>query len=105
MLEHTCIKKDPTHHESYVALADLYFRQGKYVYAALTYGDAIRIDPSDKESRYNQGLSYFNGSEWGRAASSWEDLLHYDPNNQKVRVLLPQAYYILAVEYLSLIHI
>ena len=93
------IKKDPTHHESYVALADLYFRQGKYVYAALTYGDAIRIDPSDKESRYNQGLSYFNGSEWGRAASSWEDLLHYDPNNQKVRVLLPQAYYILAVEY------
>ena len=31
------IKKDPTHHESYVALGDLYFNQGKYVYAALTY--------------------------------------------------------------------
>ncbi|GIS57003.1 MAG: hypothetical protein CM1200mP1_09410 [Candidatus Neomarinimicrobiota bacterium] len=29
------IKKDPTHHESYVALGNLYFNQGKYVYAAL----------------------------------------------------------------------
>ena len=93
------IKKDPTHHESYVALGDLYFGQGKYVYAALTYGDAIKIDPSDKNSRFNQGLSYFKGSEWGRAASSWEDLLHYEPHNQAVRTLLPQAYYILAVEY------
>lgn len=93
------IKKDPTHHESYVALGDLYYGQGKHVYAALTYGDAIRIDPSDTESRFKQGLSYFNGSEWGRAAASWEDLLHYDPHNQKVRALLPQAYYILAVEY------
>ena len=93
------IKKDPTHHESYVALGNLYFNQGKYVYAALTYGDAIRIDPSDKDSRFNQGLSYFKGSEWGRAASSWEDLLHYEPHNQQVRTLLPQAYYILAVEY------
>ena len=93
------IKKDPTHHESYVALGDLYFGQGKYVYAALTYGDAIKIDPSDKNSRFNQGLSYFKGSEWGRAASSWEDLLHYEPHNQEVRTLLPQAYYILAVEY------
>ena len=93
------IKKDPTHHESYIALGNLYFNQGKYVYAALTYGDAIRIDPSDKDSRFNQGLSYFKGSEWGRAASSWEDLLHYEPHNQQVRTLLPQAYYILAVEY------
>ena len=93
------IKKDPTHHESYVALGDLYYGQGKHVYAALTYGDAIRIDPSDTESRFKQGLSYFNGSEWGRAAASWEDLLHYDPHKQKVRALLPQAYYILAVEY------
>ena len=93
------IKKDPTHHESYIALGNLYFNQGKYVYAALTYGDAIRIDPSDKDSRFNQGLSYFKGSEWGRSASSWEDLLHYEPNNKQVRTLLPQAYYILAVEY------
>ena len=66
------IKKAPTHHESYVALGNLYF---------------------------NQGLSYFKGSEWGRAASSWEDLLHYEPQNQQVKILLPQAYYILAVEY------
>ena len=93
------IKKDPTHHESYVALGDLYSGQGKHIYAALTYGDAIRLDPADTASRFKQGHSYFKGSEWGRAASSWEDLLHYDPHNQEVRSLLPQAYYILAVEY------
>ena len=93
------IKQDPTHHESYVALANLYFAQGKHVYAALTYGDAIRIDPSDKDSRFKQGYSYFKANEWARAANTWEDLLHYDPHNQKVRMLLPQAYYILAVEY------
>lgn len=93
------IKKDPGHQESYVALADLYSKQGKHVYAALTYSDAIRLDPSDTDSRFKQGLSYFNGSEWGRASSSWEDLLHYEPDNIKVKSLLPQAYYILAVEY------
>ena len=93
------IKKDPGHQESYVALANLYFAQGKHIYAALTYGDAIRIDPSDTKSRFKQGLSYFKGSEWGRAASSLEDLLHYDPHNIEVKALLPQAYYILAVEY------
>ena len=93
------IKKDPTHHESYVALGDLYSGKGKHIYAALTYGDAIRLDPADTASRFKQGHSYFKGSEWGRAASSWEDLLHYDPHNQEVRSLLPQAYYILAVEY------
>ena len=96
---HEAIKKDPTYQESYVALGDLYFGQGKFVYAALTYGDAVRLDPADVTSRYNQGLSYFKGSEWGRSASAWEDLLHYDPHNQEVRNLLPQAYYILAVEY------
>jgi len=93
------IKKDPTHHESYVALGDLYNNQGKHVYAALTYGDAVRLEPSDARSRYKQGLCYFKGSEWGRAASAWEDLLHYDPHNREVKDLLPQAYYILAVEY------
>jgi tetratricopeptide (TPR) repeat protein len=93
------LKQDPTHHESYVALANLYFSQGKYVYAALTYGDAIRINPSDKDSRFKQGYSYFRANEWARAANTWEDLLHYDPHNQKVQMLLPQAYYILAVEY------
>ncbi|MBT3478882.1 MAG: tetratricopeptide repeat protein [Candidatus Marinimicrobia bacterium] len=93
------IKKDPTYQESYVALGDLYYGQGKYVYAALTYGDAVRLDPVDSETRFKQGHSYFKGSEWGRAAFAWEDLLHYDPHNKKVRTLLPQAYYILAVEY------
>tara|TARA_B100001750_G_C15506040_1_gene600400 strand:+ start:929 stop:2755 length:1827 start_codon:yes stop_codon:yes gene_type:complete len=93
------LKQDPTHHESYVALANLYFSQGKNVYAALTYGDAIRINPSDKDSRFKQGYSYFRANEWARAANTWEDLLHYDPHNQKVQMLLPQAYYILAVEY------
>jgi len=93
------IKKDPSHHESYKSLADLYFTQGKYVYSALTYGDAVRIDPSDIDSRFKQGFSYFKASEWGQSASSWEDLLHYDPRNEKVKILLPQAYYILAVEY------
>ena len=93
------IKKDPGHQESYVALADLYSKQGKHIYAALTYSDAIRLDPSDTGSRFKQGLSYFKGSEWARASSSWEDLLHYDPNNIEVKSLLPQAYYILAVEY------
>ena len=44
-----------------------------------------------------QGLSYFK-ARMGRAAS-WEDLLHYEPDNEVVRVLLPQTYYILAIEY------
>ena len=44
-------------------------------------------------------LSYFKAQEWGRAAAAWEDLLHYRPDNEAVRVLLPQTYYILAVEY------
>ena len=46
-----------------------------------------------------QGLSYFNAQEWGRTASSWEDLLHYRPNDPIVKSLLPQAYYIMAVEF------
>ena len=46
-----------------------------------------------------QGLSYFNANEWGRAAASWEDLLHYRPNDAIVRTLLPQTYYVMAVEF------
>ena len=46
-----------------------------------------------------QGLSYFKANEWGRAAAAWEDLLHYRPDHGLVRVLLPQTYYILAIEY------
>ena len=93
------IKNDPTHHESYVALGDLYSSQGKHLYAALTYSDAIRLNPSDEDVRFKQGLGYYKASEWGRAASAWEDLLYYDPRNEMVNLLLPQAYYILAVEY------
>ena len=93
------IKSNPTNHEPYVALGDLYSSQGKYLYAALTYSDAVRLDPANEDVRFLQGLGYFKSSEWGRAASSWEDLLYYDPTNKKVNLLLPQAYYILAVEY------
>ena len=93
------IKNDPTHDESYVALGDLYSSQGKHLYAALTYSDAIRLNPSDEDVRFKQGLGYYKASEWGRAASAWEDLLYYDPRNEMVNLLLPQAYYILAVEY------
>ena len=93
------IKNNPTHDESYVALGDLYSSQGKHLYAALTYSDAIRLNPSDEDVRFKQGLGYYKASEWGRAASAWEDLLYYDPKNEMVNLLLPQAYYILAVEY------
>ena len=93
------IKANPANHEPYIALGDLYSSQGKHLYAALTYSDAIRLDPADEDIRFKQGLGYFKSNEWGRAASSWEDLLYYDPDNQKVNLLLPQAYYILAVEY------
>ena len=93
------IKINPTNHEPYIALGDLYSSQSKHLYAALTYSDAVRLDPANEDVRFKQGLGYFKSSEWGRAASSWEDLLYYDPSNQKVNLLLPQAYYILAVEY------
>lgn len=93
------IQNDPRHGESYIALGDLYSGQGKHLYAALTYSDAVRLDPSNEDIRYKQGLGYFKANEWGRAASAWEDLLYYDPKNQKVNLLLPQTYYILAVEY------
>lgn len=85
--------------ESHLALANLYYNQGKYVYSALGFSDAVYLDPHDVDARYMQGLSYFNASEWGRAANAWEDLLHYDSQNPLVRMLLPQAYYVLAVEY------
>ena len=93
------IKANPANHEPYIALGNLYSSQGKHLYAALTYSDAVRLDPADEDVRFKQGLGYFKSNEWGRAASSWEDLLYYDPDNQKVNLLLPQAYYILAVEY------
>ena len=93
------IKLNAKDKNSHVSLANLYFDLGKYVYAALSFGDVIFLDPEDADSRYMQGLSYFKAQEWGRAAAAWEDLLHYKPDNEVVRVLLPQTYYILAIEY------
>ena len=93
------IKLNPKDVQPHESLADLYFAQGKYVYAALSYSDAVYLDPENSDYRYMQGLSYFNAHEWGRTASSWEDLLHYRPNDPIVKTLLPQAYYILAVEF------
>lgn len=95
----TAIKLNPQHEESHLALANLYFDLGKYVYAALSYQEAIYLNPQNTEARYMQGLAYYNTAEWGRATQAWEDLLHYDQNNPLVRNLLAQAYYILAVEY------
>ena len=93
------IKLDPKDLQPHVSLADLYFEQGRYVYAALSYSDAVYLDQSNSDYRYMQGLSYFNAHEWGRTAAAWEDLLHYRPNDPIVRTLLPQTYYVMAVEY------
>ena len=93
------IKLNPRDIQPHLSLADLYFEQGKYVYAALSYSDAVYLDPDNGDYRYMQGLSYFNAHEWGRTAAAWEDLLHYRPNDAVVRNLLPQTYYVLAVEY------
>ena len=93
------IKLDPKNIQSYLSLADLYFEQGKFVYAALSYGDAVYLEPDNSDYRYMQGLSYFNAQEWGRAVNSWEDFLRYKPEDAIVKNLLPQAYYILAVEH------
>lgn len=93
------IKIDNENKDAHLALAKLYYNQGKYMYAALSYGDAVYLDPLDTQARYMQGLSFFNADEWSRAVNVWEDVLHYDPDHQLVRMLLPQTYYALAVEY------
>ena len=93
------IKLDPKNTQSYLSLAELYYDQGKFVYSALSYGDAIFLEPDNSDYRYMQGLSYFNAQEWGRAVNSWEDFLRYKPDDAIVKNLLPQAYYILAVEH------
>ena len=93
------IKLNPRDIQPHLSLADLYFEQGKYVYAALSFSDAVYLDPDNGDYRYMHGLSYFNAHEWGRSAAAWEDLLHYRPNDAVVRNLLPQTYYVLAVEY------
>ena len=93
------IKLNPKELQPHLSLADLYFEQGKFVYAALSFSDAVYLNPDNPDYRYMQGLSYFNAHEWGRPAASWEDLLPYRPNDAVVRNLLPQTYYIMAVEY------
>jgi len=93
------IKLNPKELQPHISLADLYFEQGKYVYSALSFSNAIYLKPDNADYRYMQGLSYFNANEWGRAAASWEDLLHYRPNDAIVRTLLPQTYYVMAVEF------
>lgn len=93
------IKMDPRNEEAHLSLGHLYFNQGKYVYAALAFSDVVYLNNYHVDARYMQGLSYFNANEWGRAASSWEDLLHYAPEHPLVKTLLPQTYYVLAVEY------
>ena len=93
------VKLNPKDVQPHLSLADLYFEQNKFVYAALSYSDAVYLEPDNPDFRYMQGLSYFNAHEWGRTAASWEDLLHYRPNDAVVRNLLPQTYYVMAVEY------
>ena len=93
------IKLSPKELKPHLSLANVYFSQGKYVYAALSYSNAVYLDPDNIDNRYMQGLCYFNASEWGRAAAAWEDLLHYSPNNSLIKNLLPQTYYVMAVEY------
>jgi len=93
------IKMNPRNENAHLSLGHLYFNLGKYVYAALAFSDVVYLNNYDVDARYMQGLSYFNANEWGRATSAWEDLLHYSPQHPLVKTLLPQAYYILAVEY------
>lgn len=81
------------------ALGDLYFDDGNYLYAAVTYESSLDKDPRDVDLRYKQGLSYFKAYEWAKAASAWEDLLRYAPNHPEVRLYLPQVYYLLSLEY------
>ena len=93
------IKLNPKEIQPHLSLANVYFEQGKYVYAALSFSNAVYLNPDNPDHRYMQGLSYFNATEWGRAAAAWEDMLHYKPNNALVKSLLPQTYYVMAVEY------
>lgn len=81
------------------ALGDLYYDQGNFLYAAVTYDHVLPVVPQDVDLRFKQGLSYFKAYEWSKAAAAWEDLLIYAPNHPEVRVLLPQVYYIMSVEY------
>ncbi len=93
------IQLDSKNADAHIALANHYFSQGKYIYAALSFGDAVMLNPGDKDSRYMEGLSYYNANEWKRAVRSWEKLYRVEPGHPLLKVLLPQTYYLLAVEY------
>ena len=90
---------DPKSQDIHLALANLYYNRGQFLYAALSFKDAVTLNPGDINGRYMQGLSFFNAGEWSRAASAWESLLHYQKDHRLVKNLLPEAYYILAIEY------
>jgi len=90
---------DPKSQDIHLALANLYYNRGQFLYAALSFKDAVTLNPGDINGRYMQGLSFFNAGEWSRAASAWESLLHYQKDHRLVKDLLPEAYYILAIEY------
>jgi len=90
---------DPKNQDIHLALANLYYNRGQFLYAALSFKDAVTLNPGDINGRYMQGLSFFNAGEWSRAASAWESLLHYQKDHRFVKNLLPEAYYILAIEY------
>ena len=93
------IQFDPKNQDIHLALANLYYNRGQFLYAALSFKDAVTLNPGDINGRYMQGLSFFNAGEWSRAASAWESLLHYQKDHRLVKNLLPEAYYILAIEY------
>ena len=93
------IQFDPKNQDIHLALANLYYNRGQFLYAALSFKDAVTLNPGDINGRYMQGLSFFNAGEWSRAASAWESLLYYQKDHRLVKNLLPEAYYILAIEY------
>ncbi len=95
----TSIHADPGNTDAHLALADHYYSQGKYIYAAMAFGDVVMLNPGDVESTYMQGLCYYNATEWKRCAQVWEKLLRIQSDHPLVNVLLPQTYYIIAVEY------
>jgi len=82
-----------------MAIGDLYFSQGNYLYAAIRYENILSRDPRNISLRNKIGLSYYRAFEWGKAASIWEELLRHSPNHVEVRMLLPEVYYIMSLEY------
>ncbi|MFQ6614080.1 MAG: tetratricopeptide repeat protein, partial [Fidelibacterota bacterium] len=93
------IKMDRNNTEAHRALANLYYELGKYVYAGLSYGDLTDLEPANEEAWYLQGLSYFKADEWGKAVAAWEELRRINPRHALLQIMLPQTYYVLAVEY------